>query len=257
MNARAKDAKETTAARTSEGPDLNKAVRGPPTQDHRDTTPNIEREPPGAYGSMPRGPPGGEEGKGRRGGGQERPGEEDYCRRRPGGRMADDPRSRGAGGSLDSSQRRTRGHLPAPPPPGLETIKGSTTTRRGKTHPGAVTIVGGETPPGLGERQGPDHPGAEAIRSKICQGQECSGAGAIRQEQAPCSLTTRGGPGEDTRPRPLQQPHRTRGHDRQYPDGAPGKGHGRDPTSGGHAVIHRELQYGFQFRSPRTNQAAP
>ena len=57
-------------------------------------------------------------------------------------------------------------------------------------------------------------PGARAIRSKVFQGQECSGAGAVRQEQAPRSLTTRGGPGGDTRTRPPQQPNRTRGHGR-------------------------------------------
>ena len=82
-SAQSEDAKEATPDRTPEGPDLHRVFRGPPTQGRRDPTPDAEWEPPEAYGSTPRGPLGGEAGKGRSCGGQERPREEDYCSKRP------------------------------------------------------------------------------------------------------------------------------------------------------------------------------
>ena len=72
-SARAEDAKEATAGRTPEGLDLDGTVWGPPTKGHRDPTLDVEWITLEAYGSMPRGHPGGEEGKDHSCGKQERP----------------------------------------------------------------------------------------------------------------------------------------------------------------------------------------
>ena len=82
-NAQSEDAKEATADRTPEGPDLHQVFRGPPTQGRRDPPLNAKQKPLEAYGGTPRGLPGVEAGKGRSHGGQESPKEEDYRTRRP------------------------------------------------------------------------------------------------------------------------------------------------------------------------------
>ena len=90
-------------------------------------------------------------------------------RRRPGGRKADDPGSRGAGGNLDSGQRRTWGHLPAPPPPGLETIKG-------RPRPGGEKHIPGPSP-SWGEKRPRD---SESTKAQIIQGPKPSEARSAR-----------------------------------------------------------------------------
>ena len=72
-SSRAEDAKEATAGRTPEELDLDGTVRGPKTKCHRNPTLDVQWVTPEAYGSMPRGHPGGEEGKDHSCGKQERP----------------------------------------------------------------------------------------------------------------------------------------------------------------------------------------
>ena len=72
-----------TDGRASEGTDLDGIAGGPPTKGHRDHILNIELVTPGAYGSIPRGHPGGEEGKDRSRGKKERSREEEYYRQHP------------------------------------------------------------------------------------------------------------------------------------------------------------------------------
>ena len=56
---------------------------GPPPKGNRDPTLDIEGVTPEAYGSIPRGHPGGEEGKDRSRGNKERPREKEYYSQHP------------------------------------------------------------------------------------------------------------------------------------------------------------------------------
>ena len=180
---------------------------------------------------MPRGPLGLKRGKGHGCGGQEHPEEEDYYSRRHTLDLQEDAPEPDEQTTRITRVRRAPGFRPKQDqrPPTRPPIQ-RTQDYRGKHNDkaGEITSRGSQ----LGECQGPYHPGAGAVRSKICQRLECSRSGAGRQEQTPRSLATRGGPGRDPGPQPTQQPHIFGGHSWYRQDGAPGKLAEHNPTRG-------------------------